>query len=72
MNVGKRADLFSGQDALPGSTVEHGVRANSLLTGAGLGSLMYLTHALFSDVSIITRWSVGPYSNTGPMPWPWG
>ena len=64
--------IFAGHDALPGMSVDHGIRSSSVLTGAGLGSLMYLTHAVFGEVSVVTRWSVGPYPNTGPMPWPWG
>ncbi|XP_064637342.1 PGAP2-interacting protein-like isoform X2 [Lineus longissimus] len=43
-----------------------------LLTSLGFGSLIYLTHMCFAEVSIITRWAVSSYPDTGPLPYPWG
>jgi endonuclease/exonuclease/phosphatase family metal-dependent hydrolase len=47
-------------------------RANWLFVGVGFGSLLYLTHAVFGDVSLISRWAISGYPSTGPMPYPWG
>jgi len=41
-------------------------------SGLALGSLFFLTSFLYSEVSIITRWSVGPQPFPGPQPYPWG
>lgn len=40
--------------------------------GFGFGSLLYVTQALFGEVSVICRWVVRGYPATGPMPYPWG
>ncbi|ESO05364.1 hypothetical protein HELRODRAFT_111285 [Helobdella robusta] len=40
--------------------------------GVGLGSLLYATQLICGEVSVITRWTVKGYPNTGPMPYPWG
>jgi len=48
------------------------VRSNCLLTGFCFGSLLYMTQAVFGEVSLVSRWVVGGYPSTGPMPYPWG
>jgi len=47
-------------------------RANWLAVGCGFGSLLYLTQAVFGEVSVILRWVVSGYPDPGPMPYPWG
>lgn len=40
--------------------------------GIGLGGLIYLTHMIYGEVSVVTRWAVAPYPDHGPYPHPWG
>ena len=47
-------------------------RPFSLPTALGFGSLLYLTQALYGEVSVITRWTVRSYPDHGPDPYPWG
>ncbi|XP_060567906.1 PGAP2-interacting protein-like [Ruditapes philippinarum] len=45
---------------------------NSLATGLGFGSLLFLINWVFGEVSLITRWTVRAYPDNGPEPYPWG
>ena len=42
-----------------------------VVTGLGFGALLFLTLLLFGDVSVVSRWTVAPYPNRGPYPYPW-
>ncbi|KAH9513982.1 Protein cwh43 [Bulinus truncatus] len=44
----------------------------SVISGVGLGSILYLTHMCLGEASLITRWTVKGYPETGPVPLPWG
>ncbi|KAL3880057.1 hypothetical protein ACJMK2_032328 [Sinanodonta woodiana] len=47
-------------------------RPYSLPTALGFGSLLYLTHWCFGESSLITRWVVTGYPDSGPLPDFWG
>jgi len=47
-------------------------RASCVLVGCGFGSLLYMTQAVFGEVSLLSRWVVSGYPDNGPMPYPWG
>ena len=64
--------MFPGHDRLPAEDTNPKIESNSVISGIGLGSLLYLSNALFGEVSLITRWTVQGYPDTGPQPWPWG
>ncbi|ELT95898.1 hypothetical protein CAPTEDRAFT_227654 [Capitella teleta] len=64
--------ISQGDDHSPLICVKREEQHGCLAVSAALGSLFYLTHSLFGDVSIVSRWSVTSYPHPGPMPNPWG
>ncbi|KAJ1965960.1 Protein cwh43 [Dipsacomyces acuminosporus] len=47
-------------------------RAAWLPSAFGLGALLFALHSMYSDSSIIGRWTWDGYPSTGPQPVPWG
>jgi hypothetical protein len=62
----------TGDDSLVITNSRQQVSSNWFITSCGLGSLLYLTQAIFGDVSLVSRWVVKGYPDNGPMPYPWG
>ncbi|KAI0216360.1 PGAP2-interacting protein [Lamellibrachia satsuma] len=64
--------ILAGDDIASGRRLEPTKPPSWLVTGAGFGTLLYLTHWVFGEVSILCRWTAKGYPSTGPTPYPWG
>lgn len=64
--------LLSGEDSGIERHTKSSVGQKWIPVGCGFGSLLYVTQAVFGDVSVVCRWVVKGYPETGPMPFPWG
>lgn len=63
---------FAGEDSGIERHTKSSVGQKWIPVGCGFGSLLYVTQAVFGDVSVVCRWVVKGYPETGPMPFPWG
>ena len=61
-----------GSPPLEPKTAHVPERGPWLTTALGFGSLLFLMNWVFGEVSLITRWTVKPYPDHGPEPYPWG
>ncbi|XP_074650238.1 PGAP2-interacting protein-like [Tubulanus polymorphus] len=64
--------IISGDDAPKDDRPVKQRQSYWIFTGLGFGSLLYLTHWVFGEVSLVSRWLVTGYPDPGPQPYPYG
>lgn len=55
-----------------GSVEEEGRLPGLASTAVAFGAALFLLQHLYGDISVVSRYSVAPYPDRGPYPYPWG